>query len=289
MGRIIATLALVLVVAACGRTCPPAATAVSAPTAPGGSPAVIGQTFTLTSKVLGEDRIVNVYLPPGYAESKDSYPVLYMPDGGMDEDFPHISGHLDVSIKNAVIRPVILVGVKNTERRRDLAPPTAIEEEKKAAPHAGGSDKFRQFLREELKPWVAAHYRVTAESGLIGESLAGLFAIETLVVEPSLFDIYIAADPSLWWNQLAVVKTAEARFATWSESPKQLFVATGDLKDMQEGAAALVKAIAEKQPAGLTVTYVPMPEEQHGTIFPFAALRGIRTVYAAPPAPAAAQ
>jgi predicted alpha/beta superfamily hydrolase len=208
-----------------------------------------------------------------------------MPDGGMDEDFPHISGHLDVSIKNAVIRPVILVGVKNTVRRRDLAAPTEIEEEKKMAPQAGGADRFRQFVREELKPWVAARYRVTAESGIIGESLAGSFALETLVVEPSLFDIYIAADPSIWWNRFAVVRTAEARFAAWTESPKQVFIATGDLKEMQEGATRMMKLVADKQPAGLTMHYVPMPDEHHGSIFPFAALRGIRLLYAAPPVP----
>jgi predicted alpha/beta superfamily hydrolase len=285
MGRIIAALAFPLLAAVCGRTCPPAAIQVSAPVAAAGAPAAIGQTFTLTSRVLGEDRIVNVYLPPGYAEGKDRYPVLYMPDGGVDEDFPHISGHIDVSIKNAIIRPIILVGVKNTERRRDLAGPTVIEEEKKMAPHAGGADRFRQFLREELKPWVAANYRVTAESGIIGESLAGQFAIETLVIEPSLFDIYIAADPSVWWNQFAIVKAAETRLAAWSEPPKVVFVATADTKEMIEGMTAFMTIVEKERPAGLVVHYVPMPEEHHGSIFPFAALRGIRTVFAAPPPP----
>jgi predicted alpha/beta superfamily hydrolase len=272
MSRLLVAALGALVLAGCGRTCP--------------QPAVVPElpetSFRVMSRVLGEERIVNVYLPPGYAESQERYPVLYMPDGGLDEDFPHISGHLDVSIKNAVIRPVILVGVKNTVRRRDLAGPTSVEEEKKIAPLAGGADRFRQFLREELKPWVASRYRVTAESGIIGESLAGLFVVETLVVEPSLFDLYIAADPSVWWNQFAVVKAAEARFAAWREPPKQLFVATADHKEMQEGVAAIVAAIERSKPPGLTVHHAPMPDEHHNTIFPFAALRGIRTLFAAP-------
>ena len=54
---------------------------------------------------------------------------------------------------------------------------------------------------------------------------------------------------------------------------------------MQEGVALLFAAIAERKPAGLVAHHAPMPDEHHNTIFPFAALRGIRTVFAAPVAP----
>lgn len=251
------------------------------------TPAAIGETFVIPSKVLGEDRVVNVYVPPGYAGGSERYPVLYMPDGGMNEDFPHVVGAVDVSIKNAVIRPVIVVGVQNTERRRDLAPPTTLDEEQQIAPHAGGADAFRRFLRDELKPWVAARYRVTEESGIIGESLAGLFVMDTLLAEPSLFDAYIAVDPSVFWNQGAVVKAAQARFADWKEAPKVLFIATADYEETQDGVAAILAAIHDHGPLALTVHHVPMPDEHHSTIFPFAALRGIRMLFAAPPAPGA--
>lgn len=271
MGRAVASTFLFLV--GCTHPVPPAC--------PEAKPlAAIGETFVIPSKILGEDRVVNVYVPPGYAEGTERYPVLYMPDGGMDEDFPHVSGEVDVSIKNQVIRPMIVVGVKNTERRRDLAPPTTVDEEKVSAPHAGGADNFRRFFRDELKPWVAAHYRVTAESAIIGESFAGLFVVETLVKEPSLFDAYIAADPSVWWNEAAIVDEAKARFADWHEPPKALFVATADYQETNDGVVAMLA----RTPANLTVHYQPMPEEHHSTIFPFAALRGIRTLFAMPDA-----
>lgn len=272
---------MLLLIAGCGPRCPQP---VAVPAAPAQA-AIIGETFRITSKVLGEERVVNVYLPPGYADGKDRYPVLYMPDGGMAEDFPHITGHVDVSIKNAVIRPIIVVGVENTERRRDLAGPTTVADEQKLAPHAGGSNTFRRFLGDELKPYIAAHYRVTAESALIGESLAGLFAIETLLVEPTLFDAYISVDPSVWWNQASLVTSAAERFAAWKEAPKTLFVATADYKETQDAVAVLVAAIEDQKPVGLVATYAAMPEEHHNTIFPFAALRGIRLVFAMPPSP----
>jgi len=98
------------------------------------------------------------------------------------------------------MRPFILVGIENTARRRDLTGPTTSAEDKKIAPKVGGSAAFRQFIREELIPTVKQRYRTTAETAIVGESLAGLFVVETLLLEPGLFDTYLAFDPSLWWN-----------------------------------------------------------------------------------------
>ena len=219
---------------------------------------------------------MNVYLPPDYA--KGAFPVLYMPDGGMNEDFPHVAGAVDVSIKNAVIRPLIVVGVQNTERRRDLAPITTVPDEQKAAPKAGGTEKFRDFLRDELKPAIAQRYRITKESGIIGESLAGLFVVETFVDEPALFDHYIAADPSVWWNEQHLVRHAFPKLAWWSAGPKSLYIANSSEGDA-DGVAMLIRALESYAPP-VTWTYEPMPDERHGTIYPRAALRGIRKIFA---------
>ena len=105
--------------------------------------------------MLGELRVINVYLPPGYADGKMWYPVLYLLDGGIDQDFPHIAGAVDVSVKNGVMRPFVVVGLKNTERRRDMTGPTERAEDRKIAPNAGGAEKFRRLLRDELKPLIA--------------------------------------------------------------------------------------------------------------------------------------
>jgi predicted alpha/beta superfamily hydrolase len=260
------------------------AAAPPAPPCPVAAPvAALGETLGLDSRVLGERRVLNVYLPPDYATSTTRYPVLYMPDGGMGEDFPHVAGSVDVSIKNAVIRPVIVVGIENTERRRDLVGPTSLPAELEAAPHAGGADRFRDFLRDELVPFIDARYRTTDESAIIGESLAGLFVVETLLVEPTLFDGYIAADPSVWWNEQAVVRDAGARLAAMPAGPRTLYVATGDEPQILESVADLTAALTAGAPADLAWRYEPMPAEHHNTIFPTAALHGIRTVFAPPP------
>lgn len=278
MGRVCSRLLVLVLAASCACSAgPPAA---PAPLPPGASPLTLGETFQLESTILGERRAINVYLPPGYARGAARYAVLYMPDGGVDEDFPHILGSLDVSIKNQIIRPMILVGIPNTERRRDLVGPTTVAEEQRAAPHAGGAERFRRFLREELKPAIAARYRVTAESAIVGESLAGLFVLETLLVEPALFDSYIAVDPSGWWNHQALVRSAPARFAAWSAGRKTLFLAVAEENATYGGADLLLDALRTAKPSGLVWHYVALPEH-HNTIFPVAALRAFRTVFAA--------
>jgi uncharacterized protein len=249
----------------------------------GAAPLVLGETFHIDSKILAERRVINVYLPPGYHQGAERYPVLYMPDGGLKEDFPHVMGAVDVSIKNQVIRPMLVVGIENTERRRDLPGPTTVAEELEAAPRAGGADRFRGFLRDELKPYIAAHYRVTAESAIVGESLAGLFVLETLVLEPALFDSYIAVDPSLFWNKQALVRGAAARFATWSAGPRTLYLATADYKETQDAAAILIEALRTARPGGLVWHYRPLPDEHHHTIYPVAALQALRTIFAVAP------
>ena len=266
---------LAVLITACGPTptrLAPATTAVAA----------LGETLTIDSRVLGERRVINVYVPPGYARSTARYPVLYMPDGGMAEDFPHVVGSVDVSIKNALIRPVIVVGIENTERRRDLVGPTAVAEEREAAPHAGGADRFRRFLRDELKPLVAARYRTTTESAIVGESLAGLFVLETFLVEPTLFDGYIAADPSVWWNEETLVRGAGSQLAEWTAGAKSVYIATADYEPTQAAVELLTTALRIQAPPAVTWVHEPMPDEHHDTIFPTAALHGIRTIFAAP-------
>ncbi|MCA1816164.1 MAG: alpha/beta hydrolase, partial [Acidobacteria bacterium] len=133
------------------------------------TPLVIGETFTINSEILDESRRINVYLPPGYKESADvRLPVLYMPDGGIAEDFLHVAGLVQVSVGNGTMRPFLLVGIENTQRRRDLTGPTENENDKKIAARVGGSGAFRRFIRDELMPRVKARYRTTDERAIVG-------------------------------------------------------------------------------------------------------------------------
>lgn len=243
------------------------------------APLAIGETFTLQSKALNETRRINVYLPPGYTEAADKrFAVLYMPDGGLAEDFLHVAGLVQVSVGNGTMRPFVLVGIENTERRRDLTGPTQNAEDKKIAPRVGGSATFRKFLRDELMPDIKARYRTTDETAIVGESLAGLFVIETFLLEPDLFDTYIAIDPSLWWNDGALVKSAAEQLHARSRSSQALwFASSGEQRgDWIDRFASSVQA---NVPTGMKWHYEPMPDEKHSTIYQPAALKAFRTVF----------
>ena len=49
-------------------------------------------------------------------------------------------------------REMLVVGIENTERRRDLTGPTREARDLAIAPRVGGSAAFRGFLREALMP-----------------------------------------------------------------------------------------------------------------------------------------
>jgi predicted alpha/beta superfamily hydrolase len=244
------------------------------------SPLVIGETFTIESKILGETRRINVYAPPGYADSPAGrVPVLYMPDGGMAEDFLHVAGLVQVSVGNGTMRPFLLVGIENTQRRRDLTGPTENEQDKKIAPKVGGSAAFRRFIREELMPQVRARYRTTAETAIVGESLAGLFVMETFLLEPNLFETYVALDPSLWWNNRNLVTVAAEKLKAHAGPGKTLWFASSDEKGMVQDAERFAAILETAAPAWLKWHYEPMPAEKHSTIYHPAALLAFRTVF----------
>lgn len=243
------------------------------------SPLTIGETFTIQSRELGEVRRINVYLPPVYSASPDArLPVLYMPDGGIGEDFLHVAGLVQVSVGNGTMRPFLLVGIENTQRRRDLTGPTQSAQDKKIAPQVGGSAAFRRFIRSELMPLIKTRYRTTAETAIMGESLAGLFVVETFFLEPDLFDTYVAFDPSLWWNNNELVNGAASRLHAGGNRQRTLYLASSR-DDLSRLTKQLAEQLETNAPANLRWHYEPMPSESHGTIYHPAALQALRQLF----------
>ena len=243
-------------------------------------PLAMGQTFTIPSRMLGETRRINVYVPPAYRDSATlRLPVLYMPDGGMEEDFLHVAGLVQVLVGNGTMRPFILVGIENTARRRDLTGPTTSAEDKKIASKVGRTAAFRQFIREELMPTVKQRYRTTAETAIVGKSLAGLFVVETLLLEPGLFDTYLAFDPSLWWNNEQLANQAGTLLEARAGQPKVLYLATSSNAGIVAPTRHLTNVLGSKSGRNITWHYEAMLQETHQTIYHPAALKAFRLVF----------
>ena len=226
-------------------------------------------SFNIDSTVLHEARHINVYTPPTYATAKDArYPVLYMPDGGLQEDFPHVAADVDAAIRAGAMRPMIVVGIENTERRRDMTGPTTLASDREIAPRVGGSAAFRAFMADELMPEVQRRYRTDGHRAIVGESLAALFVVETFFAQPKLFDTCIALSPSLWWNDMALARGAAARLQAQPSLASTLYVAsTGDDGLDESGGGLLRDALRKHAPRGLRWYYQPWPELKHATIY----------------------
>jgi uncharacterized protein len=224
-------------------------------------------TFTVASRSLREPRLVNVHVPSDYAASAARFPVLYMPDGGIDEDFPHVVNTVDSLVALGAVRPVIVVGIPNTQRRRDLTGPTRVATDSAIAPRVGGAAAFRQFIRDELIPAVRTRYRTTDERSIIGESLAGLFIVETFLMEPAMFTHSIALDPSLWWNGGALVDSAAARLKSNTPVHRTLHLSSSNVADIAAPTAQLATLLRSVPARQLTWVYTPRPDLTHATIF----------------------
>ena len=254
-----------------------------------GTPHVTATSYTVQSEVLGSERIVTVRLPAGYEEEPDRrFPVVYLLDGGPDQDFDHIAGIVQSRDMNWTFERFILVGVQSVDRRHYFAPP-AID----PAPYVealgaepGGTFEYRNFLRDELMPMVDARFRTNGHDAVIGESLAALFVVETLLEEPTLFEDYIAISPSIWWEEMKYGREASGYLSRFPEDgvERRLYLTVANEGVWhREGAERLVDALRDGAPDNLRWTFVPVEDrETHGSIFHPMALDAFRTLYGTP-------
>jgi predicted alpha/beta superfamily hydrolase len=248
--------------------------------APEGRPVTIGTSYTLRSAALNETRRINVYLPEGYHDGLKRFDVLYLLDGGEKEDFHHITGLVALEASLGHARDLIVVGIVDTDRKRDFTYPSSDPGDRAKVPTGGGSAAYRRFLIQELEPYVEARYRTTREKAVIGESLAALFVLETFVREPQAFDDYIAISPSLWWDHGLLATEATAR-AAQLPAGRRLYIATSadEIDTIQPTIDRLVLALKTTRPAQLTWHLDPRPSETHGTIYQPAAQAALRWMF----------
>lgn len=224
------------------------------------------ETLTMASAALGETRTAHVWSP--VADPSVALPTVYLLDGGVDEDFPHVAATLATLVADGALAPLRLVGVANTVRRRDLTSPTDVASDRAIAPVVGGAPAFRRFLVDELVPAIDARWRSAGERALVGESLAGRFAVETALLAPAAFARVVAFDPSLWWNDGELVRAAPARLrASVDSAPRVLWFASSSEPELAALAGALADALRAHAPTGLAWRHVPAPATTHATIF----------------------
>ena len=253
-------------------------------TAPAAEPITIGETVNIRSDILDENRTILVSTPPGYEQSGQSYPVLYMTDG--DAHLTHTRGTADFLVQNGLMPPVIIVGVPNTDRTRDLTPTHASivgrDGTPREFPTSGGGPHFLDFFEKELFPYVESHYRTQPYRLLAGHSFGGLFALNALFTRPAMFEAVIAVGPSLQWDEELPLRQARTFFADRDELNATLVVA---MANEEEGDPAptrldqLEQMLQQSSVKGFEWQVRRMPEETHGSAVLRAHYWGLRRVF----------
>ncbi|MES2133019.1 MAG: alpha/beta hydrolase-fold protein [Bacteroidota bacterium] len=229
-------------------------------------PFTIGEIREIKSAVLGENRTLNVYLPYGYAKEK-TYPVIYLLDGSVNEDFLHIAGL--VQFFNMLKMPeFIVVGIANVDRRRDFTFHTELPDLKKEFPTTGGSEKFIKFIETELQPFISSNYKTSDVKYIIGQSLGGLLAAEILLKKPDLFSHYLIVSPSLWWDNESLLKGAKLLVEKQNDAKRYVYISVGgqEEKVMQKDAKELSVILQQANKSNLKLDFLPLPKENHATI-----------------------
>lgn len=247
------------------------------------TPPCTGQTREIYSQVLHEKRPVWVHVP-ATANPQERFPVLYVLDG---ENY--FASTVSITEQMAGRWPrLIVVGILNTNRRRDLTPthvaPTPPFVDPATAAVSGGGESFNQFLQAELIPRIDSLYPTTSYRVVSGHSLGGLAVVQLLATHADLFSAYLAIDPSLWWDQERTLKAAEATLQRTSFSCKSLFVAISqplvppgvdtlaaqhdqsDYTALYRAANHLVQVLRTTPTHQLLWQTKYYPYEQHGTV-----------------------
>lgn len=249
---------------------------------------VLGYVENLHSKILNEDRTLNIYLPENY--NKDTkYPVIYLLDGSADEDFIHIVGIVQYNTFAWVDRipQSIIVGIANTNRKKNFISPSKRESDNRLIPDNGGSEEFISFIEKELQPYIKAKYKTTDDRTIIGQSLGGLLATEILFTKPQLFNKYIIISPSLWWRDGYLLNSQPSILNRDYTTSTSIYIGVGKEGSidgsknhiMENDAKLLAEKIRKSQSSNIKVYFDYLPEENHATVTHQAVFNAFRLLY----------
>jgi len=251
-------------------------------------PITIGKSYTLKSDITGQSHEVNVWTPPNM-DSEKTYPILYVIDGGLDQDFHYIAGLAQLSTISGRFETPIVVGIRTSNRYYQL---TAKMTDSRYLPwngpddkaEMGGADDFHRFVTEELSPFIENKYPHNERRILIGESLAGYYIMREFLRYPDSFTDYIAISPSLWLDDQRLAKEARTLLAHHEDKTRQLYVTMADEGGtMQAGLDKVLAALEARDFKNLNMMYVDRRNsETHSTIYHGAALDALTQLFGKP-------
>ena len=231
----------------------------------------LGKTIEFTSKVLNEKRDILIYTPTGYEDSNRKYPTLYIIDGA--ENFFIATAIVDFLSRNGQIPRMIVVGIPNVNRNRDLSP-SVIQ----GTSNPGGGGNFLMFFEDELIPYLDNAYRTNNYRILFGHSLGGMFANYAMFIRPELFNAFITASPYLFYDNEFVIKEAVSKLGNLSNFDRQLFITLGN-EPTYHSSLNKYTSLLKDNTNTLRWDYQIFNDEDHGSIPIVSLLTGLKYIY----------
>lgn len=250
------------------------------------------------------------------------YPVAYVLDGNSVAGTLADIARSQTRAQGGLMEPALLVAIGypgdepiNMKRRAlDLTSVKATPQKGSwtylTPEGTGGADAFLAFIEDELKPAIAASFRVDpARQALMGHSFGGLFTLHVLFTRPQAFSTYVAASPSLWWADGETLKEEAGLAGRLPKPPRQVVITVGayeqDLhpslrgrpdsetvarklaeRRMVDSARSLAERLAALPGAPLDVTFSVIAGQTHASAAPYALLMGLAAFLGAPAAEA---
>lgn len=257
----------------------------------------LGFADSVSSAILHEQRPLMICTPytskKNRTTSTETFPVLYVLDG--ENNFRSVAAIVERMINSGTCPPMMVVGVPNTNRGRDLTP-TPVVTGADGIKNSGGGENFMRFMEQELMPYIAANYPVSSYKLLMGHSLGGLMVINTLVHHPALFNAYVSIDAALWWDDHKIVKEGIQALANNRYENKALFMTMANRMEKGVDTAAvqtdtsgntelirynleLIHFIKQHPENKLRFKYAYYENETHGTVSFISAYNALKFIF----------
>ncbi len=236
----------------------------------------------ITSKIVsGQEYELHVYLPSGYEKKDKKYPVVYLMDSQWD--FSLVSSIFGEQYYDGFVPELIIVGVTwggtkpdpESLRVRDYIPTNA-----EGLKQSGGADKFLDFMKIELFPFVESNYKADKENrSLMGCSFGGLFTMYTLFTHTNMFTGYVAASPAVGWDNEVLYKYEKTFAKKKIEKPIRLYMTVGDVEASKPTFEKLSNFIIEKKYPNLLIRSKVLENTGHSGTKPETYSRGLQYIF----------
>ena len=241
---------------------------------------------------------LHVSLPKKYSEQDTlHYPVLYVLDGKFS--FNSMSSIRAVLELGKEIRDIIIVAIDVSSvtdadwlasRYNDFTPSSIPQADTlwskimkipEGKLRSGGAELFLNTLQKEMIPFIDKQYKTTADRGLSGHSLGGLFAGYCLLKKPDLFKRYGINSPSFWWNNNEMLRYENNYANENTELSANVFFSVGGSEDdmMLAPFNAFTNSIKNHNYKGLSMTVKIFDDETHLSAVPAGGSRTLKVLY----------